>query len=242
MEVLPRTKETAPGETKKVKRAGLHSPEPKESHGARADYYKGPGLVDRVPARPPDRRFQEKSRQSERPARTWGQSRTEQKAKSKTPDSTNERVKSERSQNERLPKARQKSLNESPLKEKVAQDRQPQGKPEAGRPRQERAPQGRSQSRPAKPPAPGASQHYPRQDRGTGPRPQEQQRGGPSNQAPLQGMVSQRLPQGLPERVNRPRELLAEIKSGPSNDRLHLPLVRQDCVPIRLALKTCPAS
>jgi translation initiation factor IF-2 len=177
----PGTKETAPGETKKSEKGrAAQSGTKRESHGARADYYKGPGLVDRVPARPPDRRFQEKSRQSERPARTWGQSRTEQKAKSKTPDSTNERVKSERSQNERLPKARQESLNESPLKEKVAQDRQPQGKPEEGRPRQERAPQGRSQSRPAKPPAPGASQHYPRQDRGTGPRPQEQQRGGPS--------------------------------------------------------------
>ena len=149
----PGTKETAPGETKKSEKGrAAQSGTKRESHGARADYYKGPGLVDRVPARPPDRRFQEKSRQSERPARTWGQSRTEQKAKSKTPDSTNERVKSERSQNERLPKARQESLNESPLKEKVAQDRQPQGKPEAGRPRQERAPQGRSQSRPEKPP------------------------------------------------------------------------------------------
>ena len=136
-------------------------------------------MVDRVPARPPDRRFQEKSRQSERPARTWGQSRTEQKAKSKTPDSTNERVKSERSQNERLPKARQESLNESPLKEKVAQDASPrENRKRDGLVRS--GAQGRSQSRPAKPPAPGASQHYPRQDRGTGPRPQEQQRGGPS--------------------------------------------------------------
>ncbi len=206
----PGTKEMPPGETKKTEKGrATQSGTKRASQGARADYYKGPGLVDRVPARPPDRRFQEKSRQSERSARSWGQSRTEQKAKPKTPDSAGERIKPDRSQNERLPKARQESLSESPLKEKAAQDRQLQGKPEEGRP--QRAPQGRSQGRPAKlPAAPGASQHYPRQDRGTGTRPQEQRQGGPSKS----GAVARDGISGAPSRPPKAGERASRTAAG----------------------------
>ncbi|NLI11967.1 MAG: translation initiation factor IF-2 [Peptococcaceae bacterium] len=39
----------------------------KETAGGRTEYFRGPGLVDRVPSRPPDRRFQEKPKQTDRP-------------------------------------------------------------------------------------------------------------------------------------------------------------------------------
>jgi len=169
-ETASSAKETAPGESKKTEKGRGTQPGTKgESQGARADYYKGPGLVDRVPARPPDRRFQEKPRQSERPARSPGQPRAEQKAKPKTTDSTGERAKADRSQQERLPKARQESQSESPQKEKIARDRQAQGKPDEVLSKQEQAPQGKSQSKPAKQPA---------QDRVTGLKLQEQQQKG----------------------------------------------------------------
>lgn len=59
-------------ETKKEPAQKFEKPrqnEPKKEGPARgrADYYRGPGLVDRVPSRPPDRRFQEKPKQAGRP-------------------------------------------------------------------------------------------------------------------------------------------------------------------------------
>lgn len=53
---------------KKAPKSGYKS----EGRGARTDHFSGTGLVDRVPSRPPDRRFQERSKQPERP---WSQTR-----------------------------------------------------------------------------------------------------------------------------------------------------------------------
>ncbi len=58
-----------PGTTEKFKTAKTERK--KERHGKRTD--RGPGLVDRVPSRPPDRRFQEKQRFGEKPGKAYGQ-------------------------------------------------------------------------------------------------------------------------------------------------------------------------
>ena len=156
----PKAKGPAPVDTRKPEKGrGVQSGSRRESHGARTDNYKGPGLVDRVPSRPPDRRFQEK------PARPWGQPRAEQGAKPKAPEGARERTTSDRPLAKRQDKVQQdRPLTESPLKDRGTQ---------------EHAPQGRAQGGPPKPAgAPSASQRYPRQDRGTGTKPPAQRQEG----------------------------------------------------------------
>ena len=101
----------------------------------RNDYNRGPGLVDRVPSRPPDRRFQEKP--PERQARTWGAPRVEQPARPKTIESPQE-AKFDKPQQDR------------PLQEKRPFDRPPVEQPGNPKPQQERPIQPRPQGEPVR--------------------------------------------------------------------------------------------
>lgn len=62
----------------------------------RTDYNRGPGLVDRVPSRPPDRRFQEKP--PEKQARPWASPKVEQQTTPKMVGSPPERPKFDKPQ------------------------------------------------------------------------------------------------------------------------------------------------
>jgi translation initiation factor IF-2 len=201
-ETSPGVKEPVSGKTKKTEKGkGTQSGAKREYHGTRTDHYKGPGLVDRVPSRPPDRRFQEKPKQPEKSARPWGQPRgAEQKSKAKPPGSVGEHTTLDKPRTERLPQARRETEAKPSFKEIVGQDRTSQGKPDEGRQHQERATQGRS---PKSTVATGTAQRYPRPDRGASPRPQEQRQGGPAKQVavPREGTPSALKPSRMGERA-----------------------------------------
>lgn len=58
---VPKTEKRSPAApTEKNKRTGRQAGDQKKGKPAEANYYRGPGLVDRVPSRPPDRRFAER--------------------------------------------------------------------------------------------------------------------------------------------------------------------------------------
>ena len=56
----------APDARKTEKVKGNRGDQRRGGQGPRSDHYRGPGLVDRVPSRPPDRRFQERPKQTEK--------------------------------------------------------------------------------------------------------------------------------------------------------------------------------
>ncbi|TEB06746.1 Translation initiation factor IF-2 [Pelotomaculum schinkii] len=152
----------------------------------RTDYNRGPGLVDRVPSRPPDRRFQEKP--PEKQARPWGAPKVEQQTKPKMVESPPERPKFDKPQQDRpLQEKRQleRPLAEQPAMPKPTQGRTGQTRPQGeharpDRPFHERGqgqtkpqPQGRT---PGTAPQQGPTPRYPRQG-GPG-RPQDQRSAG----------------------------------------------------------------
>ncbi|MGI6491697.1 MAG: translation initiation factor IF-2 [Pelotomaculum sp.] len=83
----------------------------------RNDYSKGPGLVDRVPSRPPDRRFMEKT--PEKQGRPWTPPKSDQPTRPAVVDPLPERKKIEQPQQERP--SQQKSQAGS-----IRQERRPQ--------------------------------------------------------------------------------------------------------------------
>lgn len=101
---------------------------------SRNDYNRGPGLVDRVPSRPPDRRFQEKPPEK----RQWGHPKVEQTAKPKTIENPPERLKVDKPQQERT------------IQERRQHERPLAVNPATPRPPQERSSQPRTQGEPYK--------------------------------------------------------------------------------------------
>lgn len=155
----------------------------RDGQGARNDSYRGPGLVDRVPSRPPDRRFQEAPKHSERPGRPWSQPRSDQGARPKVLEGSQDRTQHDKPQQDRPQQERplqERTQQDRPQQDRTQIDRPQQGRPQQDRPQQDRQRQDRGQGRPPQDrPAQGAgpSQRYERQDRGTG-RPAEQRQGG----------------------------------------------------------------
>jgi translation initiation factor IF-2 len=137
-----RDKETGVLESKKTdKSRGTQG-----SSRQRTDYNRGPGLVDRVPSRPPDRRFQEK--QPEKQARPWASPKTEQQTSTKAVESSPERPKLDNRQQERnLQEKRQvaKPPAEQPVISKPQQERPAQSRPYGEPARQDRLLNGRNQ-------------------------------------------------------------------------------------------------
>ncbi|MDD4237198.1 MAG: translation initiation factor IF-2 [Desulfotomaculaceae bacterium] len=141
----------------------------------RNDYNRGPGLVDRVPSRPPDRRFQE--RPPEKQTRTGGSFRAEQPASPKTVESTPERPKYDKPQQER-PLQEKKQFNrpqvEQPASPKQIQERPSQARPQGEPARQDRPYNERNQG-----------QNKPHQSQGRPPGAVQQQ--GPASRYPRPG-------------------------------------------------------
>lgn len=104
----------------------------KEEKGARSDSYRGHGTVDRVPSRPPDRRFQERPAGTARPK---SPPRSDQFFKPRY-DGQQDRVQVKNTQHER-----------SPLQERPQTQRDISSRPD--RPQQEHQRQDRSAARPA---------------------------------------------------------------------------------------------
>lgn len=87
----------------------------KEGQATRKDYHRGTGLVDRVPSRPPDRRFQEKPRSAEKP-KLWGQPKSDQIFRKDLPP---DRVRPERQESDRDERFQQSKLQ----REQIYQDK-----------------------------------------------------------------------------------------------------------------------
>ncbi len=120
--------------------------EPKrEEKGARTDYYRGHSTVDRVPSRPPDRRFQERPAGSPRPK---SPPRSDQFFKPRT-DVQQERTQGERTQQERFPQQdRPQAQRDASRPDKPLFDRPQQARPQHERPQQEYQRQDRGPARP----------------------------------------------------------------------------------------------
>lgn len=146
----------------------------------RNDYNKGPGLVDRVPSRPPDRRFQEKP--PEKQVRQWGTPKAEQTAKPKTVESPPERSTVDQPQQDRpLQEKKQpaRPVAEKPVTPKPQQERSSQPRPQ-GEPFRRNQGQGRPQPQgrtPGAVPQQGPASRYPRQG-GQGRPPEQRPPGG----------------------------------------------------------------
>lgn len=182
----------SPESRRPEKGRGNQGEQRREGQVNRADYHKGPGLVDRVPSRPPDRRFQEKPKQADK-ARPWGQPRSDQGARPRGTEVSQDRPQQDRTQQDRPYGDRpqqgrpqqERPQQERPLQDRPHQDRAQverpqQGRPQYDRPQQDRPRQDRGPGRPPQDrPAQGAgpSQRYERPDRGMG-RPADQRPGG----------------------------------------------------------------
>jgi len=152
-----------------------------------ADYSSGSGLVDWVPSRPPDRRFEEKPKQGENPPPSktvGGQARSEQGGKPKEAGEHQERqipVRSQQSkpQQVRLPddKIRESRYQQGRTQQEISpQDRGRQDRPQHVKPQQGRPAQA----------ADGSLQRYERTDKGSG-RSVEQRQPGTSRPGGQQG-------------------------------------------------------
>lgn len=132
----------SPEPPKTEKGKGKQGEQRREARGAKADHYRGPGLVDRVPSRPPDRRFQERPKQAE-------------KTRTRPKGDQGPRPKGAEAGRPQQEKARAERPHQEQAQHAQQQDRQ----------RHDRA-----QQRPVQAPAQGAgpSQQQERQDRGTG--------------------------------------------------------------------------
>lgn len=200
--VEKKTEPASPGAQKPERGRAPQGEQRRDGQGARNDYYRGPGMVDRVPSRPPDRRFQEAPKQSDRPGRPWSQPRNDQGARPKTVEGTQDRAQQDRSQQDRS--QMQRPQQDRPQQDRPQQERTQVSRPQQDRPYQDRGQGGRPpQDRPAQ--GAGPSQRFERQDRGAG-RPGEQRQGGPykpGGNAGDRGPAGAR-PQGAGDRGPRP--------------------------------------
>jgi len=97
-----------------------------------------PGMVDRVPSRPPDRRFQERpAATANQPGKPWGQPGDKREA-----EQTQDSLKREQPQDRPSQAARQDRPPQDRSSQGPRQDRPPQNRPSQG-PRQDRPPQDR---------------------------------------------------------------------------------------------------
>lgn len=94
---LEKKKETSAPEIKKQQERDKNAQfeHRKEGQVPKKDFHRGPGMVDRVPSRPPDRRFQEKPRHDEK-SKPWGQPKSDQVFRNK--EVPQERIRPDRSQ------------------------------------------------------------------------------------------------------------------------------------------------
>lgn len=135
----------------------------REEKGSRSDHYRGSGMVDRVPSRPPDRRFQERQAGAQKPK---GPARSDQFFRPRT-DVQHDRPQSEKpTQESSLQQERpQPSQRDISRPDKPLFDRPQQARPQYDRPRQEFQRQDRGPARPADsrtPPGTGPARPYDR--------------------------------------------------------------------------------
>lgn len=162
-------------------RRGGRSPETNYYHGP------GPGLVDRVPSRPPDRRFEEKPASGQKiPAKMGGRAKYDQGARDGARDVKTEKPKEIETQGKFRQQLQDGTRPPKPLPESGYPEQPPHGKQTQNRPAQSKSPvqrYEREQTGPARPvsqrqpggPRPGTAGSAP----GTGP-----QRGGERNARP----------------------------------------------------------
>ncbi|MFX4260883.1 translation initiation factor IF-2 [Pelotomaculum propionicicum] len=107
----------------------------REDKPARSDSYRGPGIVDRVPSRPPDRRFQERPSGAPRPK---SPPRSDQFFKPRA-DVQQDRAQAEKNQQERFPQQeRQQAQRDMSRPDKPLFDRPQQARPQHDRPQHDR--------------------------------------------------------------------------------------------------------
>ncbi|MDF9407285.1 MAG: Translation initiation factor IF-2 [Pelotomaculum sp. PtaB.Bin013] len=117
------------------KTGGQQGDQRKGGKTSETNYYRGPGLVDRVPSRPPDRRFEEKPVQGEKT-----QVKSDQGAKGKTFEGFKERQAFDRPRNQP-----QGNRTDGGRPERPSQDRMQNSRPQQEGGRQERPPQSKQQ-------------------------------------------------------------------------------------------------
>lgn len=169
----------------------------REEKPARSDHYRGPGTVDRVPSRPPDRRFQERPDGAPKPK---SPPRSDQFFKPR-PDVHQDRSQVERTQQERFPQQeRPQAQRDMPHRpNKPLFDKPQQARPQYDRPQQEYLRQDRGPARPADSRTPS----------GTGParpydRPAGQRQGAPLKTGAGHAAPGTRPPQRGADRGPRP--------------------------------------
>jgi len=219
--------EPSPVEIKKTQKTkGQPAEHKKGGKSQEAGYSSGPGLVDWVPSRPPDRRFEEKPKQEEKmpPSKTvGGQARSEQVGRPKGVGEHQERQTPAKSQQGKHQQARlssDKNRESKPHKERVQQEISPQdhGRQDSQqhvRPQQSRSAQTTD----------GSLQRYERTDKGTG-RSAEQRQPGTSRPGVQQGARPKQLDRPLYEGSGqgaRVKPDLAVVKpQGRFDDREHI--------------------
>ncbi|HOV78726.1 MAG TPA: translation initiation factor IF-2 [Bacillota bacterium] len=107
----------------------------KDEKAAKTDFYKRHGMVDRVPSRPPDRRFQEKPSHPDK-SRPWLQPKSEQRRKE---------IPQDRTRQERIQAKPQQEVPQSEKLLKEREDRLKHGRPAGAQ--KEGLPQGRQQEK-----------------------------------------------------------------------------------------------
>jgi len=158
--------ESLAADFRKTRKTGGQQIEQKKGGKApEANYYRGPGLVDRVPSRPPDRRFEEKPVPGEKtlPRRIEGQQKNNQGARGKAVEGHRDRQAFDSPQQNRFqPTQPQGGRPDGGRSEKSSQDRMQNRRPQMEGGRQERPMQGKQQqNRPPqdKNPAPRYDRH-----------------------------------------------------------------------------------
>ncbi|KUK82902.1 MAG: Translation initiation factor IF-2, partial [Pelotomaculum thermopropionicum] len=141
----------------------------KERQGKRTD--RGPGLVDRVPSRPPDRRFQEKQRFGEKPGKALGHSENYQNARPKKVERAKGREQYEKKQEYPKPESRQAGITQQDRTQhmKVQQPERQVSEQHKSQVQEQRPPKGQAkhtQGRPAQ--GAGKPQRRAQQEPGTG--------------------------------------------------------------------------
>lgn len=201
--------------------------EPKrEEKGARAEYHRGPGAYDRVPSRPPDRRFQERPKQPAGMSRPQSPPRSEQLAKPRT-DGPEDRAQVENTQQGR-PAQQDRPQSDRPQQARPQQDYRGPARPADNRPSSGTGP-ARSYNRPADqrqgaPLRPGTGQAAP------GTRPPQRPMGAPrpggapfARPKPMDRPVRTDAGQGVKPRADqqglRPQPPRVDDKSRPPLDK-----------------------
>ncbi len=154
----------------------LQKEQRKDGQRAKSDYYRGSGMVDRVPSRPPDRRFQEKPKQSERQGRPGIPGKNEQAAKPKAIEPTQSTPEITTQERPQPPNLQDKPVQERSRQERETSDRSQQPRLQQDRSKQDRQRFDRGpvkpQERPGTPGA-GAPQRFDRQGKATGKTPDQ---------------------------------------------------------------------